>query len=121
MRRPPRCEVVSYGLRLRARDAGPAAAEEVGVDEAEARVQWGQRTPAVGMHPGRIEQLARRAVGFRGIEAQLAFEPDDTRDGFREPAYRHVLPVSDVDQLADLARVVPLHEQHAGFGHVVAV
>src|SRR5829696_348094 len=79
-------------------------------------LEWGLGPPAERFGEGGVDQLARRAVGSRGVEAQPALVAHDLADQGHQLADRHVIARPEVDDL--LVRVV-LHEiDHAVSGIV---
>jgi hypothetical protein len=68
--------------------------------------------------PADIEQLARGAVGARGVEADLALEPDHAGDEARQFRNGHVAADADIDG----ARIGIMSEQeHERIGAIVDV
>src|SRR6266436_7049509 len=78
----------------------------------------GARAPAQFGKAADVEQFARRAVGPRGVEADLAAVPDSRGHHAREFGNGNVFAGADVGQFI---RGVVLHQVNAGIRHVVDV
>jgi hypothetical protein len=76
------------------------------------------RRPPHGAELVRAHQLARRAVGLRGVGDDVALEPDDLADQLRQFQDGHILARADIDVLEVR---IGLHQKHAGVGAVVGV
>src|SRR6266702_5918188 len=77
-----------------------------------------RRTPAKLVETADVEQLARRAVGTRGVETDFAAVTDDLGDHAGELGDGDVLAGADIDQLR---LRIGLHQMHAGIRHVVDI
>src|SRR4029077_4236059 len=97
---------------------GREVRQEPSVRGADALFQSDAWRPAERREARGVEELARRAVRLRVIEAQLAAEAHDPRHSVRELGDRQVLSPADVDELGV---VVTLHEEQAGVRQVVNV
>jgi hypothetical protein len=74
------------------------------------------RLPAERRQPADIQQLARGAVRARGVEADLALEPDHAGNEARQLRNGHVAADADIDG----ARIGVMPEQvHEGVGAIV--
>src|SRR5689334_21691071 len=95
-----------------------AVAAEPGVGVGEADAEADAVAPAECGEAGHVEQLARRAVRLRGVEAEHALEAHSLRDGLGQLADSHVRARPNVDWRG--IRVVP-EQEDAGVGEVVDV
>src|SRR5690606_35834700 len=98
----------SYAARLARQEAA------IGLRNALSQADAG--LPAERIDAVDREQLARRAVGLAGVEANLPLEADDLHDQFRKFANRQILADANVEQTGFDAR---FHQEDAGIGHVV--
>src|SRR6185312_457087 len=88
------------------------------VREPYAVLQRGARAPAEFRETADVEQLARRAVGLRGVVADAALVTDGSRYHAGEIGNADILAGADVDHL----RIrIGLHQMHTGIRHVVDI
>ena len=72
--------------------------------------------PAERVEAADVEQLARRAVGLRGVEAQHGVGVHHAADQLRQGADRQVAAGADVDVAY---AVIALHQEYASVGKVI--
>ena len=84
----------------------------------DALAQRGLGFPAEGFEAADVEELAGGAVGFAGVELDLAFKTDDFSDEFGQLADAEIDARADVDEIGAVGL---FEEVDAGIGEVVDV